>query len=95
MDWWNRGFDASRGYVNDQISYCLSRISQADEENAKLKLLIVRILEKSLEKGLFSQEDIEDLCKDSDLSSKIFAPKPEDNPEIKLKFHFGENESGD
>ncbi|MGB3649696.1 MAG: hypothetical protein WBA41_00600 [Rivularia sp. (in: cyanobacteria)] len=45
-------------------SHLKNEINKLKAENDKLKLVVTKILTKSVEKGVFAPEEIESLCKD-------------------------------
>ena len=51
-------------HSNREQSHLKNEIDKLKAENDKLKLVVTKILTKSVEKGVFTQEEIESLSKD-------------------------------
>ncbi|MEL7245466.1 MAG: hypothetical protein AAFX46_05755 [Cyanobacteria bacterium J06636_27] len=53
-------------YYNKEQSRLENEIENLKVENDKLKLIVKSMLRKSIEKGIFTQEEIEALCQEID-----------------------------
>ncbi len=53
-------------FYNREQSYLKNEIEKLKAENGKIKLIVSSMLRKSIEKSVFTQKEIETLCKQID-----------------------------